>query len=238
MPESLEEFEEKFRDGTLQKRVFQVIKDRQWHCRKCEYGHVDSGQLAGGGGFQGLKRGSGSRPGLILESDDLYCYICERVTRQDRWSGEFQTSVNAGSMPDVFIEAVMRIFDSRDVIEKTKRQVHELTIDHKLPMKRWNSKSTEMLTDYRNMDATDIKTHFQLLKKSNGAVSHNMLKSRACERCFETGKRGQPFGIAFYYSGGHTWSPSDKLDPSGCIGCGWYDFELWRKHLNRVLADI
>ncbi|MDE2854981.1 MAG: restriction endonuclease [Chloroflexota bacterium] len=238
MSDPLTEYEDKFRDGTLQKRVFQVIKDMRWHCRKCEYDHVDSGQLAGGGGFQGLKRGSGSRAGLILESEDRFCYDCDRVTRQDRWTGEFQSSVNTGSMPDEFIDTVMRVFGSRDVIENTMRRVHELTIDHKLPMKRWNPESNAILTDYRNMDETEIKDHFQLLKKSNGAVSHNMLKSRACEHCFATGERGKPFGIDFFYSGGPLWLPADKRDPNGCIGCGWYDFAVWRDRLNQVLAEI
>jgi len=87
------------------------------------------------------------------------------------------------------------------------------------------------------MSDDDIREHFQLLKKSNGTTSHNHLKSRACEHCFKTGSRGTPFGVRFFYEGGPKWVPEDRKDPSGCIGCGWYDFDLWRKHLNQRLAE-
>ena len=51
------------------------------------------------------------------------------------------------------------------------------------PTIRWNEESRAKLTDYSNPDSAYIKANFQLLKKSNGSVSHNLLKSRACERC-------------------------------------------------------
>lgn len=138
-------------------------------------------------------------------------------------------------MPRAFVQRVMKVFESRDVIQGTERPANQLTIDHKLPMIRWSEETSDALTDYGSMNEDDIKNHFQLLKKSNGSVSHNLLKSRACERCYKTGRRGQPFGIAFYYSGGAKWQPVDKKDPSGCIGCGWYDFALWRQNLNQLI---
>ena len=104
-------------------------------------------------------------------------------------------------------------------------------------MLRWNNRVKKLLTDYAAMDDDDIRANFQLLKKSNGSVSHNLLKSRACEQCFKTGKRGKPFGISFFYSGGERWKPSDKRDPKGCNGCGWYDFDLWRTRLNEKLME-
>lgn len=140
-------------------------------------------------------------------------------------------------MPKPFVKKVLRIFDSRDVVENTQRVANQLTIDHKLPMIRWNTETSARLTAYAEMDDEDIREHFQLLKKSNGSVSHNLLKSRACERCYKTGRRGQPFGIAYFHSGGEKWQPTDKKDPTGCIGCGWYDFALWRDHLNRLIKQ-
>lgn len=238
MPESIEEFKEMFRDGSNQKEVFEVLEDKQWHCRECDYDHVNSGQLAGGGGIQGLQRGNRTRPGISIESSYRCCYMCGKRTRQDRWTGEFITSVNLRAMPREFINRTMRVFDGRDVVESTKRPPNQLTIDHKLPMIRWNVESSKRLVDYNNMDEDDIREHFQLLKKSNGRVSHNLLKSRACEHCFETGERGTPFGIIFFYTGGPRWSSIDKRDPNGCEGCGWYDFDLWRKHLNRRLIQL
>lgn len=137
-------------------------------------------------------------------------------------------------MPDAFVETVIQVFRRRDVIENTKRQYDQLTVDHKLPMIRWNEESQQLLTEYSNLDPEYIKAHFQLLKKSNGSVSHNLLKSRACEKCVKTGKRGKPFGIDYFYSGGPNWGPSEEKDPSGCIGCGWYDFDKWRSGLNSL----
>ena len=81
----------------------------------------------------------------------------------------------------------------------------------------------------------DIKGRFQLLKSSNGSVSHNLLKSRACEKCYKTGNRGTPFGIKFFYEGGSKWAPADKEAPEGCIGCGWFDFDKWRTELNKEI---
>lgn len=140
-------------------------------------------------------------------------------------------------MPRPFVRKVLRVFDSRDVVENTERVANQLTIDHKLPMIRWNPETSARLTAYSEMDDDDIREHFQLLKKSNGSVSHNLLKSRACERCFKSGRRGKPFGIAYFYSGDEKWQPSDKKDPTGCIGCGWYDFALWRDHLNSLIKQ-
>ncbi len=64
-------------------------------------------------------------------------------------------------------------------------------------MIRWNSEEKYKQTDYLNMDENSIKDYFQLLKKSNGSVSHHLLKSRSCETCWKTDKSGKPFGINF-----------------------------------------
>lgn len=237
MVDTLQEFENAFQPESKVFQVYKVLKDQQWHCRECEYQHVGSTQIAGGSGIQGLQRGNKSRPGMMIESGNHFCVQCERKTRHDRWQGAFQSSVQGSSMPRSFVQKALKVFDSRDVIENTQRAGNQLTIDHKLPMIRWNTATSERLTAYAQMDENDIRKHFQLLKKSNGSVSHNLLKSRACERCFQTGRRGQPFGIAYYYSGGPKWLPKDKKDPVGCIGCGWYDFDVWRKHLNELIKS-
>ncbi len=135
-----------------------------------------------------------------------------------------------------FARRVIQLLGSKDIIENTKRMPNQLTIDHKLPMLRWNSITSDEQTSYNNMDDSDIKEKFQLLKKSNGSVSHNLLKSRSCEVCWKTGKRGKPFGIAFYYSGTEKWGSLNKDDPEGCRGCGWYDFDAWRTELNKKLS--
>ena len=231
-------FENYFKPGTKIQKVFAVLKDLEWHCRECEYLHTGVTQIAGGSGIQGLEGGTRSRPGLTIESDNQFCLTCSRSTRHDRWTGEIVPSVHAGSMPDRFIKRALTVFDSRDVVENSKRKLSQVTIDHKLPRIRWTPEVGERLTDYSNMTESDIKAHFQLLKKSNGSVSHNMLKSRACETCLKTGQRGEPFGISFFYEGGPMWEPADEKDPAGCVGCGWYDFDAWRTALNKMLSVL
>lgn len=90
------------------------------------------------------------------------------------------------------------------------------------------------------MTIDEIKRKFQLLKKDD-AGNHNLLKSRACERCIATGKRAYPLGIKLYYAGNEDW-PADCPDfgpdaEQGCFGCGWYDFATWREALNRYIGD-
>ena len=48
----ISEFEASFDTGTKLYKVFMVLRDKQWHCRACEYAHVGSSQLAGGSGIQ------------------------------------------------------------------------------------------------------------------------------------------------------------------------------------------
>lgn len=51
---------------------------------------------------------------------------------------------------------------------------------------------------------------------------------------------GYPFGIKYYYQGEQTWYSSiprsGKAAEKGCLGCGWYDLETWRKSLNSKLT--
>ena len=217
--------------------VYQVLADRQWHCRKCEYAHTGSGQIAGGSGIQGLQRGNKSRPGIEIDSKNQFCKQCDAKTRQDRWTGRFVAEIPSGSMPPGFKQRAVDLLKSRDVVELTQRPSAQLTVDHKLPRIRWNSNEAATQDDYSSsVTDDDIKARFQLLKSSNGSVSHNHLKSRACENCFRTGKRGTPFGIKFFYAGGSKWEPEDKEAPEGCIGCGWYDFDKWRRELNRMVG--
>ncbi|WP_419840314.1 restriction endonuclease [Candidatus Poriferisodalis sp.] len=232
---TLAEYEATFDTSTKVWMVFCVLRDHRWHCRQCEYGHVASTQLAGGAGIQGLQRGTGSRPGLDIESGDHLCTNCGQTTRQDRWQGNFTPAIPSASMPASFVRRAVTLLGSRDIVELTDRPTGQLTVDHKLPMMRWNTAEQQAQTDFANMSDQDIRDRFQLLKKSNGSVSHNLLKSRACERCYKTGNRGEPFGIRFFYAGNGKWAPAVQDDPSGCDGCGWYDFDAWRTALNKTL---
>ena len=238
---SVEIYEASFegvKESSKQYKVYCVLRDQDWHCRECEYEHVGTTQLAGSGGIKGLRNGTKKRDGLEIESANLYCDTCNTKTRHDRWTGEFNEAIPVGSFPEAFSKIAFAVLNYEDVVELTQRPPSQLTIDHKLPRIRWDAVAEKFQNDYKNMTKQDISDHFQLLKKSNGAVSHNQLKSRACENCFETGVRGTPFNIRFFYKGGAMWEPKGKKDPSGCIGCGWYDFAKWRSELNQWIDVI
>lgn len=226
------EYEDLLTPGSLQAEYFDILSDQNFHCRKCAQQIIGSEQLAGGGGVQGLQRGNKNRPGLVIETIAEYCEECGKKTKWDRWTGEFQQSNSAAGIPAKLQKKVLSHYGYVDTIEQRKRQAHELVIDHRHPMERWGESETSNNVD---MSEEEIEQKFQLLKK-DASGNHNLLKSRACERCIETGKRGYPMGIKYYYEGDENW-PEDcptkgKESERGCIGCGWYDFDAWRKGLN------
>ncbi|MYI87747.1 MAG: restriction endonuclease [Synechococcus sp. SB0672_bin_10] len=237
MTNELRQLEESFNKNTKIHKVYLVLKDQQWHCRGCDYPHVRTSQIAGGSGIQGLQRGTGARAGLILESRTDDCPKCRKRTRQDRWTRALQPAVPATAIPPNQVGRFLNVLGQHNIVEEADRQPSELTIDHKLPMIRWSEETRKGQVNYAEMTDDEIRQKFQVLKKSNGSVSHNLLKSRACEHCLATGTRGTPFGIEFFYEDGLQWEPENPKDPAGCVGCGWYDFDRWRRELNSRLQQ-
>lgn len=223
--------------ATLQPQIFNKLKDSNWHCRDCASKGIDSKQYAGGGGIQGLQRGTKSRPGLVIETSTEICIDCNRLMRCDRWTGEFKVSNPAAGLSRKLQSKILKYYNYIDSIEQRKRAVHELVIDHRFPMERWGGAEEGNLT---NMTNDDIQEKFQLLKKDFSG-NHNLLKSRACERCIATGKRGYPIGIKFYYKGDENWDNEYPISgpdaEKGCVGCGWYDINMWRKALNKFISN-
>jgi hypothetical protein len=84
---------------------------------------------------------------------------------------------------------------------------------------------------------TEIREQFQLLTNQR-----NLQKREVCRKCYQTGDRGYPFGIQYYYEGDEKWPDtipkSGKVAEVGCSGCGWYDLQKWRIALNRKLSDL
>ena len=233
---SPKQFHSLIRDGGLQAQVFDLLKDQQWHCRDCAAKTIKSGQYAGGGGIQGLQRGTRSRPGISIESSNRHCTVCNKVTRHDRWTGGFHEATAPAGMPKALIEQILTVLNHTDVVEQRERPDHELVVDHKFPMIRWGSTEDPHGSD---LSAEVIQGRFQLLKKDQ-AGNHNLLKSRACEICFSKGLRGAPFGIHYYYVGNENWPEKVPTKGAaaerGCVGCGWYDFAVWREGLNKTLG--
>jgi len=234
----IEALKAKFKKGSSQYKVFELLSDMAWHCRTCEGKKIASEQYAGGGGIQGLERGNRSgRPGLVIETKREYCPICQKTTTWDRWTGEMRAANASANIPPQLVARILEFYRYKDVIENRIRQSHELVIDHRFPMERWGI--SEPSHDV-NMSVAEMRNKFQLLKKDS-AGNHNLLKSRSCEKCIKTGKRGTPMDIRFWYSGGENWPeniPQSGAEAEhGCVGCGWYDFEIWRNSLNIKLTE-
>lgn len=224
-------------NDSLQGRYFAILRDRMPHCRRCSQRAIGSEQLAGGGGVQGLERGTKTRPGIVIVTTTNYCDICGKSTKWDQWTGDFQHSNSAAGMSPTLAQRIYDHYNYVDSIEQRKRHPHELVIDHRVPMERWGAPE---FNNSCGMSEEDIQRKYQLLKKDISG-NHNSLKSRACERCIKTGYRGYPLGIKFFYAGDERW-PNDcpKSGPGserGCIGCGWYDFNTWRLALNEHLKN-
>ena len=104
--------------------------------------------------------------------------------------------------------------------------------DHKFPEDRWDENTARSNPD--DMSVKDIKSKFQLL-----STQTNLHKQRHCATCITSKKRGYPYGIKYYYSGGEDWDakyPEHGADAEkGCVGCGWYDLLKWKEALNKEL---
>ena len=235
---SIDNYKEKFSTDSLQGIYFNILQDQKWHCRKCAQQEIGSEQLAGGGGVQGLKRGTKNRPGIVIESTNQQCSTCNKTTMWDRWTGEFKESNSASGISKKLQSKIIEHYKYEDSIEQRKRSVHELVVDHRFPMERWGV--NEVPND-NDMNEEQIRKKFQLLKKDSSG-NHNLLKSRACERCIVSGKRGYPMGIKFFYKGTEDWPkgcPHRGPDAEvGCVGCGWYDFNTWRNALNKKMNKV
>jgi hypothetical protein len=222
--------------STLQSRVYGVLQDRRWHCRKHEYQDLPSSQLAGGGGIQGLQNGTKSRKGLEIKSEQRFCATCAQITRHDRWTGEHQRSTAASTISQKNTDTILKYYEYTDAIEQRTRPAHELVIDHRLPKIRWGQNEPPLPKD---LSDEEVYRRFQLLKKDESG-NHNLLKSRACEMCLKTGKRGTPLNISHYYKGDENWPDGVPMEgpnaEKGCEGCGWYNFAKWREDLNTRLS--
>lgn len=127
---------------------------------------------------------------------------------------------------------IIKVLGSVDVYEGTF-SAHCLP-DHKFSEIRWDDDTKDTNPD--TMSEAEIRTKFQLLTNQR-----NQQKREVCRTCFQTGKRGQIYGIPFYYVGNENWDKSipqkGKLAEKGCIGCPWYDIAEWKKQLLKTLED-
>lgn len=132
----------------------------------------------------------------------------------------------------VLRKRIIKVLEGIDVYENTYN-AHCLP-DHKFSEIRWDDKTKEENQD--SMSDSEILKKFQLMTNQR-----NQQKREVCRTCVQTGKRGYPFGIKYFYVGTEDW---DKTIPEkgkeaerGCIGCGWYDMAEWRRQVEMKLNN-
>ena len=129
-----------------------------------------------------------------------------------------------------FKARVIRLLRERNAFEARVTAKKALIPDHKFSEVRWDDETKAE----NSMEMTDaeIIQKFQLLDNQR-----NQQKREICRRCFQEGIRGTIYGIHYFYEGDENWDPNipkvGKAAEKGCIGCPWYDIELWRKMLNK-----
>lgn len=217
-----------FTPGTTSYKDFETMSNLEWHCTKCE---LESAQAKT---WQVWRH-----RGIQLAQDEkenfykwVLCPNCGKKTIHRRLlSLEIlpDTRTRAG-LPARLARRIKSAYSCEEAVLLRKLPPRQLEIDHRFPQTRWAE--DEDVHDI-NMSETDIKAKFILLTRS-----HNLLKSRHCERCVQTGKRGHFPGIHYWYKGDENWDSSiSPNDEKGCEGCFWYAPYKWREELNKLIEE-
>lgn len=136
------------------------------------------------------------------------------------------------TMSDSFRKKVKATFNGINAFENKETNPNGILPDHKFPEIRWDENTYE--ENFEEMSETQIRQKFQLLD-----TQRNQQKREVCRACKKTQKRGEIFGIKFFYKGTEDWDPSipqvGKDAEKGCEGCPWYDIQEWRLQLQKVI---
>lgn len=129
---------------------------------------------------------------------------------------------------------IIKILSSYDAYEGKAVSSASLLPDHKFPEIRWNEATRS--ENPETMPEDEIRAKFQLITNQR-----NEQKREVCRACYQTGERGFPFGIEFFYTGDNKWPEGIPKNGSeaeqGCKGCGWYDLSAWRKALGELISN-
>ena len=215
-----------FKQDSSQYHDYEILKDLEWHCSKCE---LKSGQAKTWQTWRdalGFRFSKGNPDGKNWDKR-IRCGNC-RMTSVHRKLETLErneiTSARLGISPKL-AEKIKKLLNFEEALWLRKLSARELEVDHKFPQIRWNKSEEE------NENGSDqyLISKFILLNRNN-----NLLKSRNCERCVQTNKRGKFPGIYFWYEGNENWE-TDAHNEKGCVGCFWYDPYKWREELNLML---
>lgn len=203
------------------KEIFNTLKDGKWHCRNCDISNPNFARR-----IQDIKE-----MGYTVATHlNYHCPVCgnNRSTRLLLLPiNRVELAGNGYETWSPTLRArIIRVLGGVDVYENTSGR--SCLPDHKFSEIRWDDGTKGENSD--TMTDEEIRKKFQLLTNQR-----NQQKREVCRTCFQTGKRGYPFGIKYYYVGSEDWDPNipvkGKEAESGCVGCGWYDIAEWRKQV-------
>lgn len=208
-----------FNEGTKIWQIFSLLQDMNWHCGKHELPGTQPAKAV-----QIIRQ-----HGYEIEKKTIFCEICKDKTVHRRLTSVEPVNLpyNRIALTKKLRERVLKLYNNTDSITLRQETPNLLEVDHRFPQIRWSER--EILDE--NMSDEELKNRFQLLTRAN-----NLWKSRYCERCKKTGKRGTFIGIQYFYVGSENWDkniPED--DERGCEGCFWYNPDKWRASLNELI---
>ena len=208
-------------------KVLHALYSGKWECRV--HGPVPKVNPQPSARLSSLKK-----TGYVISSKRQLCKQCNKKTMHDIlvmlpfFKNRFDHGNELRSaMSTKLKERIKSLLGYKDACFGVKRTGKELIIDHKFPSQRWTKPETPNPDD---MTEVQIRKKFQLLGNQN-----NLWKSKYCDTCVKTKKRGSFMGITWYYKGNVNWRPKEKNNENGCIGCPWYDMEKWKSELIKVL---
>ena len=214
-----------FKKGSTQYKDFETMSDCEWHCTKCE---LLSGQAKTWQVWRQEK-------GIQLDQDEeghwykkMFCKHCgtNTIHRKLKTTEIIETGLKARtSIPPQIAKRAKELYGCVDEYSVRVEPANQLEIDHRVPQVRWTSNEE----DNSNLSDEQIIEKFMLLSRAN-----NLLKSRICEECVKTGKRGKGYKvIEFWYEGGEAYS-----ETLGCVGCFWHNPKKWRDELNKKIKQV
>lgn len=213
-----------FKEGSKQYKDFETMSDCQWHCTKCE---LFSGQAKTWQVWRQEK-------GIQLDQDErghwykvMFCPNCQENTyhRKLKSTEILDTGLKARTgIPTKVAKRVKELYGCVDEYSVRVEAPKDLEIDHRVPQVRWRNNED----DNTGLSDAQLLEKFMLLSRAN-----NLLKSRICEDCVKTGKRGRGYKvIEFWYEGDENYS-----DEIGCSGCFWHNPTKWREELNKKIKQ-
>ena len=215
-----------FSKESSQYRDFKTMSDLKWHCTKCSL------EAAQAKTWQTWRQ-----KGIQLDQDSgnffkkIECKQCKKKTIHRKLKSMQileDTNIRSGISQKLAIK-IKKVYNNEEALYLREMQPMELEIDHRFPQIRWQKNED---INSNEMTEGEIKKKFILFTRK-----HNLLKSRACEKCFQNNKRGHFPGIPFFYKGNENWQGQNEFDEGGCEGCFWYSPYKWRKELQKIIKS-